>query len=80
MTKALQDIQKANIALTLPDESGAISKIFKPSTSAASIKVAASVLGGERGIVAELKEEGDAVLKQLREQQREVIDSLDLKQ
>lgn len=74
MTKALQDIQKANIALSLPDEQGPTSKIFAPS------KVTPTLLGGERGIAAELREEGDAVLKQLKEQQREVIDSLDLKQ
>lgn len=35
--------------------------------------------GGERGIVRELEVEGEKVLEELREQQREVINSLDLK-
>ncbi|KAL8278179.1 hypothetical protein RQP46_009352 [Phenoliferia psychrophenolica] len=73
MTKSLQDIQKADIARTLPNERGSISTILPPLAGA-------STAGGERGIAAELQEAGDEVLKQLREQQREVIDSLDLKQ
>lgn len=67
-------MQKADIALTLPDEQGPTSKIFKPSAGAM------STAGGERAIAQELADEGDEVLKQLKEQQREVIDSLDLKQ
>lgn len=74
MTRSLQDVQKAAISSTLPDQQGPISKIFKPSAEYA------STAGGERGIVDELREEGDEVLRQLREEQREVIDSLDLKQ
>lgn len=75
MTKSLQEIQKAAISSTLPNPHGPAAKIFAPSAESF-----ASTVGGERGIVAELKEEGDEVLKALREEQREVIDGLDLKQ
>lgn len=51
-----------------------MSQIFKPS------KEVASTAGGERGIAQELREEGDEVLKALRDQQVDVINSLDLKQ
>ena len=73
MTKSLQDIQKADIARSLPNERGSIASILPPLAGA-------STAGGERGIAAELQEAGDEVLAQLKEQQREVIDSLDLKQ
>jgi N-acetyltransferase 10 len=75
MTKALQDVQKAAISSTLPNQHGPAAKIFRPSAESF-----ASTAGGERGIVEELKEEGDEVLRALREEQKEVIDSLDLKQ
>lgn len=75
MTKSLQDIQKADIARTLPNERGPTATILPPLALAGT-----STAGGERGIAAELQEAGDEVLLQLREQQREVIDSLDLKQ
>lgn len=72
MTKSLQDVQKHAIASTLPDMDGPTAKILKP-------LVGDSTAGGERGIAEELEEAGDEVIKALKEQQREVIDSLDLK-
>ncbi|KAI5481826.1 hypothetical protein MNV49_000103 [Pseudohyphozyma bogoriensis] len=69
MTRSLQEIQKADIASTLP---AAASQAQLP----ANVPIA---VGGGQAIANELQEEGDAVLKQLKEQQREVIDSLDLK-
>ena len=69
ITRALQDIQKADIESTLPVEQPA-SHILPSSSGAAD---------GGREIAKELQQEGDAVVKALKEQQREVIDSLDLK-
>lgn len=73
MTRCLSDLQKASVALTLPSTSDPITKIFRTSAEVA------STAGGERGIVEELREEGDEVLRLLREEQRGVIDTLDLK-
>jgi len=70
MTRALQEVQKADIESTLPREASA-SHILPPSGSTSN--------GGGKEIAKELQEEGDAVLKALKEQQREVVDSLDLK-
>lgn len=78
MTKALQDVQKADIARTLPgQEQNPTSLVLASKKGSLSSKTAQ---GGEKALAAELAEEGNEVLKQLKEQQREVIDSLDLKQ
>lgn len=76
MTKALQEVQKASIARTLPQQEQnptALVMAKKGLSSKAS-------QGGEKGLAQELAEEGNEVVRQLKEQQREVIDSLDLKQ
>lgn len=72
MTRALQDIQKASIESQLPKASSQATLALPLASTSAT--------AGAGDIETDLREEGDAVLKQLREQQREVIDSLDLKQ
>lgn len=80
MTKALSEVQKVEIARGLPQqqEAAATSSSVKNPTSA--IVLAKMAQGGEKGLAKELAEEGDEVVRRLREEQREVIDSLDLKQ
>lgn len=73
MTKSLQAIQAAQISSTLPSlETSSTATIFKPVSGD-------STAGGEKGIAEELEEAGDEVLRELKEAQREALDSLDLK-
>jgi N-acetyltransferase 10 len=85
MTKSLQSILREDVGRSLPSQEA---------TAAAAAKLlptplddirgkssgAASHLTAEQQVNKELEEEGNEVLKKLREEQREVIDSLDLKQ
>lgn len=76
MTKSLQEIQKADIASALPDAQGPTSKALAQKGR----KQSSAVPTGSRALEAELNAEGNEVLEQLKQQQKEVIDSLDLKQ
>jgi len=72
MSQSLHDILKANIALSLPEERAHL--VLEGTVPSATSGPAVTEIANE------LEEGGDTVLKQLREQQREVINSLDLKQ
>ncbi|KAM0746787.1 putative nucleolus protein [Meredithblackwellia eburnea MCA 4105] len=74
MTKSLEDIQKADISRTIPTAQQAVA------SAKALPEVSRATVQGENGLAAELEDAGDEVLQQLKEQQREVINSLDLKQ
>lgn len=75
MTKALSEVQKRAIEENLPDKqhAGAAGKVLK---SLPAVKAVAT----DASFAEELDKEGQEVLKQLREEQKEVINSLDLKQ
>lgn len=77
MTKSLAEIQSQAIADTLPDKTHdkAARKLLK---SLPTVKQSHEV--NDKKMTDELDEEGREVMRQLREQQKEVIDSLDLKQ
>ncbi|ORY82898.1 putative nucleolus protein [Leucosporidium creatinivorum] len=77
MTKSLQEVQKVSIARTLPQQEQNPTALVMAKKGSLSTK---SAQGGEKGLAEELAEEGNEVVRQLKEQQREVIDSLDLKQ
>jgi N-acetyltransferase 10 len=83
MTKSLQTILKEDVGRSLPTQEATAAAAAKflptPVTQSAS-SGAASHLSAEQQVNKELEEEGNEVLKKLREEQREVIDSLDLKQ
>lgn len=79
MTKSLQEIQKADIARALPDAQGPTSKALA-AQKARKLQGGDNLPSGTRGLEAELQAEGNEVLQQLKEQQKEVINSLDLKQ
>jgi N-acetyltransferase 10 len=69
VTQAIEDIQKKEIDKSIPEQQPEhINGQLRPAVSAA------------QAIANDLEEEGDEVTKQMRAQQREVIDSLDLKQ
>lgn len=85
MTKSLQAILKEDVGRSLPSAeatAAAAAKLLPTPLEGVNGKSsgAASHLSAEQQVNLELEEEGNAVLKQLREEQREVIDSLDLKQ
>lgn len=77
MTKALSEIQSQAIAETLPDRTHdkAARKLLK---SLPTVRQSHEV--NDRRMTEELDEAGREVMRQLAEQQKEVIDSLDLKQ
>jgi N-acetyltransferase 10 len=83
LTKALQELLKDDVARTLPSEDAAAAAAARilptpnPNLNGSGV---ATQLSNKAAIAKELEAEGDEVLKQLRDQQREVIDSLDLKQ
>lgn len=71
------------MARTLPSEDAAAAAAARilptpnPNLNGSGV---ATQLSNKAAMAQELEAEGDEVLKQLRDQQREVIDSLDLKQ
>lgn len=83
LTKALQELLKDDVARTLPSEDAAAAAAARilptpnPNLNGSGV---ATQLSNKAAMAQELEAEGDEVLKQLRDQQREVIDSLDLKQ
>ncbi|GAA5879967.1 hypothetical protein JCM1840_006945 [Sporobolomyces johnsonii] len=79
LTKSLQEVLKADVARTLPSEAEVAASRLLPAPAVGASGVATAE-SSEQALAKELEAEGNEVLKQLREQQREVIDSLDLKQ
>ncbi|KDE04702.1 hypothetical protein MVLG_04842 [Microbotryum lychnidis-dioicae p1A1 Lamole] len=80
LTKSLQTLQKEDVAKLVPDASLGMDKKTQAFVNQASGASTAVVKGGVQGLEEELDQEGREVLKALKESQREVIDSLDLKQ
>ncbi|GAA5876392.1 hypothetical protein JCM8547_003026 [Rhodosporidiobolus lusitaniae] len=78
MTKSLQQILKEDVSRSLPSAAETAAAAAKLLPAPAPTK--ANGASGKEAIQQELEEEGNEVLKKLREEQREVIDSLDLKQ
>jgi len=76
MTKALSEVQKQAIEETLPDRKHAV----KANKVLESLPGAKARAGAEASLADELDAEGQEVMRQLREEQKEVINSLDLKQ
>ncbi|GAA5997679.1 ribosome biosynthesis protein KRE33 [Rhodotorula paludigena] len=83
LIKSLQEILKEDVARTLPTEDAAAAAAARLLPSASQVdgdSGVATQLTGKAALNKELEEEGNEVLKQLRDEQRDVINSLDLKQ
>ncbi|SCV74769.1 BQ2448_7798 [Microbotryum intermedium] len=80
LTKTLQTLQKEDVAQLIPDASVSMDQKTKDFVSQPPAATAGMDKGGVEGLEKELDREGQEMLKALRESQREVIDSLDLKQ
>ncbi|GAA5949518.1 hypothetical protein JCM21900_000247 [Sporobolomyces salmonicolor] len=80
LTKSLQEVLKADVARTLPSEAEVAASRLLPAPVGGGASGVATAESSEQALAKELEAEGNEVIKQLREQQREVIDSLDLKQ
>ncbi len=76
MTKALAEVQKQAIEETLPDREHAA----KAAKVLRSLPEAQAAAAAPENLADELDAEGQEVMRQLREEQKEVINSLDLKQ
>ncbi|GAA5924899.1 hypothetical protein JCM1841_005362 [Sporobolomyces salmonicolor] len=80
LTRSLQEVLKADVARTLPSEAEVAASRLLPAPVGGGASGVATAESSEQALAKELEAEGNEVIKQLREQQREVIDSLDLKQ
>ncbi|GAA6055695.1 hypothetical protein JCM3770_001025 [Rhodotorula araucariae] len=79
LTKALQEVLKEDVARFLPTEDAAAATAARILPASAPSGVA-TTLSHKQALAKQLEDEGNEVIKHLREEQREVIDSLDLKQ
>jgi N-acetyltransferase 10 len=78
IVKHLQDLRKAAVAATVPDEDAVKAVEFKGTAGGSETQGRNAWAAVGESVDAELKQAGDEVTRALRDAQRQMIDDLDL--